>query len=120
MIRIHELRLPIDHSQDDLLNAILKRLRISHEEFITYEIFKRSYDARKNIDLSFIYTIDVQVQEPARLLQKLKADIQIKATPDTAYHFVAQAPAQLKHRPVVIGFWSLWNFCCIDFGANGF
>ena len=120
MIRIHELRLPIDHSQDDLLNAILKRLRISHEEFITYEIFKRSYDARKNIDLSFIYTIDVQVQEPDRLLQKLKADIQIKATPDTAYHFVAQAPAQLKHRPVVIGFGPCGIFAALILAQMGF
>jgi len=120
MIRIHELRLPIDHSQDDLLNAILKRLRISHEEFITYEIFKRSYDARKNIDLSFIYTIDVQVQEPARLLQKLKADIQIKATPYTAYHFVAQAPAQLKHRPVVIGFGPCGIFAALILAQMGF
>jgi uncharacterized protein len=47
MIHITELRLPVDHTPQDLEAAILERLGISASELLGVEIFKRSYDARK-------------------------------------------------------------------------
>ena len=54
MIRITELRLPIDHPQEAVALAILKRLNIKPVDLIKFEVFKRSYDARKNVALAFI------------------------------------------------------------------
>mgnify|MGYP000579564588 FL=1 len=62
MIRITELRLPIEHAPEELEAAILKRLGISSKDLIHFIVFKRSYDARKNIALAFIYTVDVSVK----------------------------------------------------------
>ena len=68
MIRITELRLPIDHAPEALEKAILKRLNIDAKDLIRFEVFKRSYDARKNVALSFIYTVDLSVKHEDVLL----------------------------------------------------
>ena len=61
MIRITELRLPISHPPEALEAAILERLNISASDLIQFKVFKRSYDARKNVALAFIYTVDLSV-----------------------------------------------------------
>lgn len=107
MIHIIELRLPIDHAPEALSAAIVKRLGISANELLKIEIFKRSYDARKNIALSFTYIVDVIVKDEAAVLERFVDDPQVRLTPDTSYHFVAQVAEQAhrpKLRPVVIGF----------------
>jgi uncharacterized protein len=47
MLRLTEVKLPLDHPEDEIKSAILKKLQITDEELISYSIFKRSYDARK-------------------------------------------------------------------------
>lgn len=73
MIRITELRLPVDHPPEALEQAILKRLGLNAKELISFEVFKRSYDARKNVSLSFIYTVDLSVKNEDALLKNLQA-----------------------------------------------
>jgi uncharacterized FAD-dependent dehydrogenase len=107
MIHIIELRLPIDHAPEALAAAIVKRLGISANDLLKIDIFKRSYDARKNIALSFTYIVDVVVKNEASVLKRFVDDPQVRLTPDTSYHFVAQVTEQTprpKLRPVVIGF----------------
>ena len=70
MIRITELRLPISHAPEALEEAILKRLNIQAQDLIRTEVFKRSYDARKNVALAFIYTVDLSVKDEEKLLKK--------------------------------------------------
>ena len=83
MIRLTELRLPIDHAPEALEAAIFKRLQISINDLIRYEVFKRSYDARKNIALSFIYTLDLAVKDQDALLTRFANDPYIRPAPDT-------------------------------------
>lgn len=107
MIHIIELRLPIDHAPEALAAAIVKRLGISASDLLQIEIFKRSYDARKNIALSFTYIVDVVVKNEASVLKRFVDDPQVRLTPDTSYHFVTQVTEQTTRptlRPVVIGF----------------
>lgn len=107
MIHITELRLPLEHTEDDLRAAVIERLGITDTQLLSFDIFKRSYDARKKNALTFIYTVDAQIMEPETLLKKFRGDPHIKPTPDTDYKFVARAERDVKqtrHRPVVIGF----------------
>ena len=41
MIRITELRLPINHAPDELGAAILKRLDLTTKELVSFEVYKR-------------------------------------------------------------------------------
>jgi uncharacterized FAD-dependent dehydrogenase len=124
MIHITEIRLPIEHAPEALEAAIIQRLDIAPADLLGVEVFKRSYDARKNSALSFIYTVDVEVSHPDAILDKFKNDPHIKPTPDTSYHFVAQASqattASSRLRPVVIGFGPCGIFAALILAQMGF
>lgn len=62
MIRISQLKLPITHTRDDLKKKILKTLRISDSELLSWQIQKQSIDARKKPQLFYIYSVDVHVK----------------------------------------------------------
>ena len=124
MIRITELRLPIAHAPDDLELAILKRLNLSSKDLISFAIFKRSYDARKNVALAFIYTVDLSVKNEAAVLKQFANDTHVRPSPDTSYHFVAKAPETISAgkvlRPVVIGFGPCGIFAALTLAQMGF
>ncbi len=103
MLRITELKLPLDHAESALKIAIIERLGISPEDLIGYVVFRQGHDARKRDAISLVYTVDVDTKNQQALMLRLKDDLQISLTPDTTYQFVAQAPESLVNRPVVIG-----------------
>ena len=106
-VRITELRLPIDHSIEDLHKAIAQRLKMGEHQMLEYTLFKRSYDARgKNSIILLSYIVDVVVDDVEHVLKQFIDDKNIGPTPDTAYHFVGHADETFteKKRPVVVGF----------------
>ena len=95
MLRLNEIKLPIDHSADALPAAILRKLAIPADEMLSFTIFRRSHDARKRSAILLVYTVDVEVKNEARLLKKFADDRHVQVTPDMSYQFVAQAHASL-------------------------
>jgi uncharacterized protein len=104
MLRLTDLKLPLDHPETALHEAILERLKVEPEQLLRYNIFKRSPDARKRSAISLIYSVDVEVSDEASVVARLKGVPHVAPTPDMAYRFVARAPADLQERPVIIGF----------------
>ncbi|WP_334834409.1 NAD(P)/FAD-dependent oxidoreductase [Nostoc sp.] len=103
MLRLTEVKLPLDHPEDEIKTAILKKLQITDEELIGYSIFKRSYDARKKGEINLVYILDVETTQETHLLKRLKKDPHLMVRPDMSYRPVAQAPSNLVIRPIVIG-----------------
>lgn len=103
MLRISEIKLPLDHSETSLRGAILDKLQISGGELKDFTIFKRSYDARRKSAIVFVYIVDVETAKDAKLLEKFTGDPHVIETPDTTYKPVGHAPKDLKIRPIVIG-----------------
>ncbi len=101
MLRLTELKLPLDHAEDALERALLSRLGIEKRDLKRWSVFRRGHDARKPSAIALIYTIDFEVHDEAALLKK--RDRNITPAPDTTYKFVAHAPAEMNERPVVIG-----------------
>jgi uncharacterized FAD-dependent dehydrogenase len=121
MIRITELTLPIDHPADALRQAIVQRLRMDDADLLEFSVFKRSYDARKkNSGILYVYVIDLIVRDEAAILQRCEGDRNVRPAPDTGYHPVAQAPAGLTERPVVIGFGPCGLFAALLLAQMGF
>jgi uncharacterized FAD-dependent dehydrogenase len=102
MIRLTELRLPLNHPEDALRAAVLARLGIADAALQAMHVFRRGYDARKPQAIMLVYTLDVDVADEAALLARHAGDQRIGAAPDTAYRFVARAPEGIR-RPVVVG-----------------
>ena len=104
MIRLSNIQLPLDHNDTAIEKSILSMLDISAEQLVSFNVFRRGYDARKKTNIMLIYTLDVETKNNELLLSKFAEHQQIKTTPDLEYHPVAQAPATLTERPIVIGF----------------
>ncbi|RMO82416.1 hypothetical protein ALQ36_04133 [Pseudomonas syringae pv. primulae] len=121
MLRITELKLPIDHPEEDLRVALLQHLGIDSSELLDFTLFKRSYDARKkSSELCFIYTIDFQVKDEAALLRKLANDRHVGPAPDVSYKVVGHAPEGLTERPIVVGFGPCGIFAGLLLAQMGF
>ncbi len=70
MLRITEIRLPLDHSPGDLRQAIVKKLRISPTGLCDVSVIKRGTDARKKSAIVYVYSLDVGVDDEAAVLAK--------------------------------------------------
>src|SRR3954465_10339966 len=103
MLRLTELKLPLDHAAEALDTAILKRLESSADQIVKVTVFRRAHDARKRSAIYLIYTVDVEVKDEAKLLERLAGKAHIAKTPDMDYKFVAHAGKDQKTRPIVIG-----------------
>lgn len=126
MLRINEVKLPIEqadtltHQDDQIKAALLKRLSIPETDLISFTIFKRGVDARKSHSILYVYSLDVEVKNEAKVLSKLRRDKHIKPAPDTSYHFVAQNENSTKPRPIVVGFGPAGIFAALILAQSGF
>ena len=120
MIRITELRLPLDHPPEALLEAAATRLKINKEAILQLTVGRRNHDARKKSALAFVYTVDLEVTDEATLLAAFVDDPKISLTPDTGYHFVATSPPPNAQRPVIIGFGPAGIFAALVLAQMGF
>jgi uncharacterized FAD-dependent dehydrogenase len=126
MLRITELRLPLDHTAPALRAAVLRRLGLQEAEFQGFSVFRRAWDARKKSAIVLSYTVDVElaagVDEPA-VLARHAGDAHIRPSPDTRYRLVGHAPADFaaagRPRPVVIGFGPCGIFAALILAQMG-
>ncbi|MFN4351200.1 MAG: NAD(P)/FAD-dependent oxidoreductase [Hylemonella sp.] len=121
MIRLTELKLPLEHAPEALPALIAKTLGIAPGDITRHTVYKRSYDARK-AELQQVYIVDVEVPSALEttLLAKFAQNPHILPSPDLVYHPVAQAPAQLQERPVVVGFGPCGIFAALILAQMGF
>jgi uncharacterized FAD-dependent dehydrogenase len=126
MIRITELRLPLDHESAALRAAVLQRLGVADEALRELHVFRRAYDARRKTAIVLIYTLDCTLAtaaQEAAVLQRLQGDPHVRESPDTRYRLVAQAPADFRAsqrpRPVVIGFGPCGLFAALILAQMG-
>ncbi len=123
MLRLTDVKLPLDHD-DQAINAfILNKLSIKAEQLIDYKVFRRGYDARKRNVITLIYTLDVTLSDDTNedvLLAQFEKDPHVRVTPDTTYKFVTEAPAEIEKRPVIIGFGPCGLFTGLVLAQMGF
>ena len=126
MLRITELRLPLDHAEGAVRAAIVSRLGLQDTDLHAFTVFKRSHDARKKTAIVLIYTVDCELAAEALqvdVLQRFAADPHVRPTPDTGYHFVGPAPvdfhAEGRLRPLVVGFGPCGIFAALILAQMG-
>jgi len=109
MIKISNIKLPVGHEQHALLLAIAKKLKTSQSQIASYQIMKRSLDARKKPQLYYVYQVVVECRNDAtKLLKASNKRIDNKQKDIEIYHQPISEPLKLgeitlKHRPVIIG-----------------
>ena len=120
MLRLTEIKLPLDHTSEALTAAILARLRAPAGDLVSYAVFKRAHDARKKSAIALTYVVDVTLRDEAMVLAGFDGDVRVQPTPDTGYRFVARAPRGLTSRPLVIGAGPCGLFAALILAQMGF
>ena len=82
MLRLSEVRLPLDHTPEQLDAAVCAKLDLPADRLPAYTVFKRGYDARKRGAIVLVYTLDVDTPDEAALLERFASDIHVSRTPD--------------------------------------
>jgi uncharacterized FAD-dependent dehydrogenase len=119
VLRLTQIKLPLDHGEADLATAVRRRLGIGADQLLRYSIHRRGVDARKGT-VAFVYTIDAEVRDEAPVLARGKHRRDVAPAPDTGYRLVGHAPPDLKHRPVVIGTGPCGIFAALILAQMGF
>lgn len=102
MIRISQIKLPLSHSREDIIYKAAKILRVTPDDILSWQIVRRSIDARKKPDIMIVYSVDVSVESEEKVLAGCR-NAQIQAVADVRYSFPEEGTEILRHRPVIIG-----------------
>lgn len=111
MLRLTDLRLPLDHPPEALRAAVLRRLRLTEADLLDLTVVRRGHDARQRGRIALVYNIDLRVRDPAAVLRRNAADTNLAPAPDTRYVPVAPPIVPLgvpfrtppRRRPIVVG-----------------
>ncbi|MDD3403265.1 MAG: NAD(P)-binding protein [Hespellia sp.] len=119
MLRVNQIKLPYQHSEEMLAKQIAKMLRISEDEILNFYIKKKSIDARKKPELSYVYSVDVKVRGEKSVLKHCK-NRNVTIAQNKHFHPEITGTEELMHRPVVIGSGPAGLFCTYLLAQNGY
>ena len=102
MIRVNQVKVPLSHGQEDVLYKTAKILRTAPEKILSWQIVKKSIDARKKPEITVVYSVDVRVDAQDAVLARCKGS-QVQAVTDKPYIFPREGKEELAYRPIIIG-----------------
>lgn len=120
MLRINQVKLKIDHTQEELRKKAADMLRVPAGEIRSLTIVRQSIDARKKPEIYYSYTVDVEVPGEEKLLQKLKGRLQISRADTVKYHFPELGTEPMEHPPVIVGMGPAGLFCGYYLAVHGY
>lgn len=118
MIRINQIKLPVSHTDKELIKKAAGLLGIGQEKILSCKIVKKSIDARKKPEIYFIYTIDIETENEDVILERLSSgrshhsrNVQITKASVQEYTFPNSGEIRMNKRPVIIGTGPAGLFC---------
>ncbi len=101
MIRINELKLPLDYDDKALLSLSAKALKTDASKIDSVSLYRRSVDARKKDNVMFSASVDVTLKvDEDSVLRRCRSNKIAKAK---KYIYELPMSKHLEKRPIVIG-----------------
>ena len=118
MIKIDQLKLDISAKDNQIINAIAKKLRVNEKDIREYQILKRSIDARKKPDLFFVYSVAVTLDNSleSKVLKKCSKDNNVNTYKPKVY--ALPSTNSNSSRPIVVGAGPAGLFAAYVFALN--
>ena len=123
MIRIQQIKLSIDHKENELRQKVLSILKLNDEQIEEITINRRSIDARKKDNIMYVYTVDVFTQKEKWISKNqkyLNKNNQIFFIRPYEYQTKITGTKTLKNRPVIVGSGPTGLFCALILAENGY
>jgi len=118
MIKINQLKLPIEHKKEDLEKKVCRLLQIPPDKLYGIEILKRSLDARKT-PLMYNYQLGVLAESEEKIVKRVK-NKDISHGNLVKYRFPNMGEEALNKPPVIIGAGPAGLFCAYMLAKAGF
>lgn len=119
MIRIQQLKVPLNYDEAFLRKEIARKLKIQASDIKELRVRKQSLDARKKPDLYYVLTVDFCLAKEQQVLKK-KQHITISQVTDSPYQMPEGGSETLPHRPVIAGFGPAGLFCALLLARAGY
>ena len=118
MIRISQIKLPVEHTMEELKRAAARELKVPEERIQSLSVSRRSVDARKK-PVVYVYTVDVELSEEKKLMRRLHNRNASLIQPKR-YRFPEPGTEPLEHRPVIVGTGPAGLFCGLMLARAGY
>ena len=119
MIRINQIKLPINYTEGMLEKKVCKILKAERSDILSIKIVKRSIDARKKPEIFYSITAEVEAKKEGMLVKRAKNN-QITLTERVEYCFPESGEKPLEKRPVIIGSGPAGLFCAYMLAEHGY
>ncbi|MBR1413754.1 MAG: NAD(P)/FAD-dependent oxidoreductase [Bacilli bacterium] len=120
MIRIRQIKIDIAKDNDqELKKKIVKRLNILDGDLISFDIKKKSIDARRKDNIYYIYVVDAIVKDEDKVLTRNR-DKDILVAPTEEYEMPKKGLGNVNKRIVVVGSGPAGLFCSYLLAKNGY
>lgn len=120
MVQVSQLKLSVDHSTEDLRVKIIKVLKIQPGDLISYKIIKKSIEARKKKEISYVYSVEVKLKEEEKLSKRLSGIAGVSFSKRPTYEFMPSGEKKLEHPPVIVGSGPAGLFCALMLARGGY
>jgi uncharacterized FAD-dependent dehydrogenase len=115
---MHDLRLPLDHADSDILKLAARRLRLKEEDIKSWSLVRKAIDARRR-EIYFTYTIDLNI-EPGDLNQDMEAGSGITIIKEKPELQLQPGSQDLVYSPVIVGSGPAGLFCALSLARQGY
>lgn len=119
MIRISQIKVPLEHTQQDIIEKAASMLRVAPSEIQSWQIVKKSVDARKKPVISIVYSLDAAVASQKKVLAKCRNKC-VQAIEEKKYKFPVTGKQRFHDRPVIIGTGPAGLFCGYLLARHGY
>lgn len=116
MLRLGNLSLPLDYTEDSLTRLVLQRLKLPASRLVSLTLMKKSVDARDKADVHFVLTVDAEVRDEADVLRHLKRGVAERVVPRPA---VPLPRSGFRRPPVVVGAGPAGLFAALTLAQTG-
>lgn len=115
-IVIHNIKMSLDDDIKDLRDYISKKIKVLEKDFRSFRIIKESVDARKKSQISFVYSVLVEIPPKSRVYESKD----IKILEETSEEEISPGNIKLSHRPVVVGTGPAGLFAALELARMGY
>lgn len=117
MIKYSNIKMPLDHTKDDIATFINKKLKSVQLKPSELKIIKKSGDARHKDDIHFVYTVAFSCENENGIIRKNTGNKSISLYKEIPYSLPEKA--KLSKRPVIIGFGPAGMFAALYLAQCG-
>lgn len=119
MLRVNELKLPLEYGENEIFDAVAKALKLPRRLIRDVRTVRQSVDSRDKNDVFFVLNLDVEADTDEEALFKKLHSSKVFKTPEITF-----PPPEIRRksglRPVVVGFGPAGMFAALELAKAGF